>query len=129
MARIKEVQGLSLAQRTGNTYGTATALWETQDLERETHDGFMASALLKVRQTAGTGNTAGQYFSIHLEGSLDGSTGWTKLPHTTDIQLTTNGAAEYAATVNGPLTPWVRVAAEITGTPDATFQVDSVALA
>lgn len=129
MARIKEVSGLALAQRTGNTYGTATALWESQFLDLETHEGFMASALLKVSQTAGSGNNAGQYFEIHLEGSLDGSTGWSKLPHTEHIKLTTNGAAEYSAQVYGPLTPWVRVAAEIVGTPNATFQVDSVALA
>lgn len=129
MARIKEVQGLALAQRTQNAYGTATALWESQDLDRDTHDGFMASAILKISQTAGSGNNSGQYFEIHLEGSMNGSNGWTKLPHTEHIKLTTNGAAEYSAQVYGPLTPWVRVAAEIVGTPNATFRVDSVALA
>jgi len=124
---IKEIVGLPLAQRTGNTYGDAVPLWVSQELASDTHDGYLKQATLVVSQTAGSGNNAGQYFAIHLEGSLDGSTGWVKLPHTDTILLTGNGAAEYSATVQGPLTPWVRVAAEINGTPNATFSVIALA--
>ena len=129
MAEVLKINGLSSAARTADTYGTATPVWRSQELANSTYEGYMACALLVVSQTAGSGNNAGQYFDIHLEGSLDGSTQWTKLAHTSNIQLTTNGVAEYAAQVYGPLMPYVRVAAEIVGTPNATFSVTALACA
>jgi len=88
----------------------------------------MAGALLWVTQTAGTGNNSGNKFHVHLQGSMDNAT-WAELPHSVDIELTGNVAADFATKIDGPLPPYLRVVAEATGTPNATFSAYWVALA
>lgn len=109
-------------QRTATASGDAISIAVSHDVfGKDAHLGYLDKGLLFVDQTAGTGNTAGQYFNITVETAMVPTGPWLNVPLSTTVHITANTATTYGATFNGPLAGFVRVKATAVNSPDATF--------
>lgn len=99
----------------------------SHDVHIDAHTGYLRDCQVIVEQTAGSGNTNGQKFVISVETSRTPTGPWINLKLVTPIELTTNGAASYASTVQGPLSGYIRVKATAHATPSATFSAYIIA--
>lgn len=118
---------LPSAQRTASANSDALNIAVNHDVfGADAHTGYLDKGLLFVDQTAGTGNTAGQYFNITVETAMVSTGPWLDVPLSTTVHITANGAATYGATFNGPLAGFVRVKATAVNSPDATFSATIV---
>ena len=113
---------LPSAQRTASANSSALSIAIRHDVfGLDAHTGYLEKGLLFVDQTAGSGNTSGQYFNITVETAIASAGPWLNVPLSAVVHITANAAATYGATFDGPLAAFVRVKATAVGSPDATF--------
>jgi|GEM_PF-2338863 len=124
LGSLKNVDALPLAQRTGPVNGDVIkAYYVKDDPVTGAYIGWFQDAAIFVNQTAGSGNSSGQYLQVTLQGRIDSDHAWATLPQSQDIKITENTATGYYARVEGPLLPELRVQVTETGVADATFEV------
>lgn len=110
--------------------GSPINLAVSHDVYTDAHTGYLRDCQVIVEQTAGSGNNNGQKFVISVQTSRTPTGPWINLKLATPIELTTNAAASYASTVQGPLSGYIRVVATAVpneGAPSATFSAYIIA--
>lgn len=118
---------LASAQRTATANGAAISLGINRDVNGEnTSTGYLEKGFIFVDQTAGAGNDGANNFVITVQTATSASGPWLTIPLSAGIALTTNGAATYGATFNGPLAGFLRVVATEVGAANATFSATIV---
>ena len=118
---------LPSAQRTANANSDPLNIAVNHDVfGMDAHTGYLEKGLIFVDQTAGSGNSGGQYFNITVETAMVPAGPWLNVPLSNTIHITANGAATYGATFAGPLAGYVRVKATAVNSPDATFSASII---
>lgn len=124
LGSLKLIEALPLAQRTAAVNGDPViAYYVSDDPVTGAYIGWFQDAGIFVNQTAGSGNSSGQYLQVTLQGRIDSAHAWATLPQSQDIKIIENVATGYYARVEGPLLPQLRVVVTETGAADATFEV------